>query len=288
MLCSHQTSLTPTLCRCLFLATFKPLSQKVTHLSIHIKGNFVFTRYNYVKPEMSVQEEVLAVKGKGKGLDLDLGPYNAAPVSNNENKAGPSQKPKFTRSSMNSTANADWMPASLNTPAADPTNKGPSYINKKVPSRYINLHIYEKAIVPALIDCFKVRTSPLAFITIQGPMELSLRRHIISSLSPSFMSSLILLAEAGYSLNDSAQTTQVQAWEASTPELVFLKKGIQDPDDFGQWEKEGMENVNMHSLGEWVVPSGKGAREVWGWRVGGPGVKVWRGPSGGWHGRDGI
>ncbi|KAH0134793.1 hypothetical protein KCU67_g16347, partial [Aureobasidium melanogenum] len=60
------------------------------------------------------------------------------------------------------------------------------------------------------------------------------------------------------------------------------------PDDFGQWNKESMESVNMHALGDWIVPSGKGARGVWGWRVSGPRVKVWRGPAGGWNGRDGI
>lgn len=236
---------------------------------------------------MHIQEEVLAVKGKGKGVDRDLGPYNAAPVSTN-NQAGSSNKPKFTRSSMNSTANADWMPSSLKTPATDSSNKGPSYVTKKVPSHFINLHIYEKAIVPALINIFRDRTSPLDFITIQGPMELSLRRHIISSINPAFMSSMILHTEAGYSIHDNAQISQVQAWEASGPELVFLKKGIQDPDDFGQWNKESMADVNMHALGEWIVPSGKGARGVWGWRVGGPRVKVWKGPSVGWYGRDGI
>lgn len=284
----HISDLTDRLLfRCLFLATFKPLSQKVAHLSIHIKGNILFTRHNYVKPEIHINEEVLAVKGKGKGLEHDLGPYNAAPVSN-DNKADPLKKPKFTRSSMNSTANADWLPSSLNTPAAETAKKGSSYITKKVPSHLINLHIYEKAIIPALIDLFKDRPSPLAFITIQGPMELSLRRHIISSINPSFMSSMILLNEAGYSINDEPQVSQVQAWEASGPELVFLKKGIQDPDDFGQWNKKSMEDVNMHALGEWIVPSGKGARGVWGWRVGGPRVKVWRGPVGGWNGRDGI
>lgn len=189
---------------------------------------------------------------------------------------------------MNSTANADWIPPSHDTLAADSSNKGPSYVTKKVPSHLINLQIYEKAIVPALIDLFKDRTSPLGFITIQGPMELSLRRHIISSINPAYMSFTILRAEAGYSIHDNVQVSQVQAWEASGPELVFLKKGVQDPGDLGQWNKESVKDVNMHALGEWLVPSGKGARGVWGWRVGGPRVKVWKGPSVGWYGRDGI
>jgi hypothetical protein len=286
-----STLLTTPSRRCMFLANFEEYSRNVTHLSIYIEGANVFTRNNYVRPEITIQEEVLPVQGKGKGLDHELGLHYTAPIPNDEHEDYPSKKPKFTRSSMNSTANADFMLASLNTPAATPANnKGSTYITKKVPSHLINLHIYEKAIIPALINVFKGRNPPLPFITIQGPMELSLRRHIIGSLNPSYLSNNILHTEAGHAPNDAPAITQVQTWEASRPEMALLRRGVQDPDDFGQWEKQktGMQSVNMHGLGEWIVPSGKGARGVWGWRAQGPGVKVWSGPSVSWAGREGV
>jgi hypothetical protein len=274
----------------MFLANFEDYSHKVTHLSIYIEGPNVFTRNNYVKPEITIQEEVLPVQGKGKGLDHELGLHYPVPVHDDDLEKPPSKKPKFTRSTMNSTANADFMPASLNTPAAPPTKKGPTYITKKVPSHLINLHIYEKAIIPALINVFKNHSPRLSFITIQGPMELSLRRHIISSINPSFMSNTTLNTEAGYAPTDAAAIAEVQTWEAGHPEMALLRRGVQDPDDFGQWNKQatGMQSVNMHGLGEWIVPSGKGARGVWGWKTQGPGVKVWRGPGVGWAGREGV
>ena len=43
----------------MFLANFEPFSHNVTHLSIYIEGPNVFTRNNYVKPEITIQEEVL-------------------------------------------------------------------------------------------------------------------------------------------------------------------------------------------------------------------------------------
>ncbi|KAI4728281.1 hypothetical protein E4T49_03956 [Aureobasidium sp. EXF-10728] len=273
---------------CLFLATFAPLCKNVIHLSIYIKGTNLFTRHNYVKPEITIQEEVpLPVKGKGKGIDADLGPYNSAPVLNGISE-GVAKKPKFTRSSMNSLANADFMPPPLPTPAAETSGKDPSYTTKKVPSHKINMHIYEKAIVPAIIDMFATREQPLHFITIQGPMQLSLRRHIISALNPSYLSSALLATEAGHNPLDSAAVRPVETWEASDPDISLVGKGTQDPNDFGQWGKQGMGEVNMHGLGEWIVPSGKGARGVWGWRVGGVGVRVWKGPSTSWAGREGI
>ncbi|CAD0107477.1 unnamed protein product [Aureobasidium uvarum] len=256
---------------------------------IYIKGTNLFTRHNYVKPEITIQEEVpLPVKGKGKGVDADLGPYNSAPAFDGNNE-GAAKKPKFTRSSMNSTANADFIPPSLTTLTADTSSKrGPSYTTKKIPSPKINIHVYEKAIIPAIIDMFANRDPPLAFITIQGPMQLSLRRHIISSINPGYMSSLSLLTEAGHHYLDNAAVHPVELWEAHNPEVTFLKRGIQDPEDFGQWRKHSLKDCNMHGLGEWIVPSGKGARGIWGWRVNAPGVKVWRGPSTSWVGREGI
>lgn len=266
----------------MFLANFEDYSHKVNHLSIHIEGPNVFTRNNYVKPEITVQEEVLPVQGNGRGLDHELGLHYPAPVPDDKVEEHLAKKPKFTRSTMNSSANADFMPASLNTPAAPP--KASYYVTKKYPSHLINLHIYEKAIIPALINIFKNRTPPLPYITIQGPMELSLRRHIISSINPRYLSNVVLRAEYGNSPADAAAIAAVETWEASHPEMVRLRRGVQDPEDFSQWERQKDGEAHMHNLGEWIVPSGKGARGVWGWRTQGPGVKVWRGPSEVWRG----
>ena len=270
----------------MFLADFERYSHNVDHLSIHLEGSYVFTRNNYVKPEITVQEEVLPVQGRGKGLDHELGFHYPAPVPDDKVEEHLAKKPKFTRSTMNSSANADFMPASLNTPPAGP--KGSYYRTKKHPSHLINLHIYEKAFIPTLINVFKDRTLPLPYITIQGPMELSLRRHIISSINPHYLSNHVLRAESGNSPADAAAVAEVQAWEASHPEMVLLRRGIQDPDDFSQWERQKDGEAHMHNLGEWIVPSGKGGRGVWGWRTQGPGVKVWRGPSESWDGREGV
>jgi hypothetical protein len=87
-------------------------------------------------------------------------------------------------------------------------------------------------------------------------MELSPRRHIISSLNPTYISNPILHAEAGYSSNDTTAIAEGQTWEISHPEMALLRRGIQDSDDFGQWEKQktGMQSVNMHSSGGWIMP----------------------------------
>ncbi|KAI5244890.1 hypothetical protein E4T43_03557 [Aureobasidium subglaciale] len=268
---------------CLFLATFAPLSQKVTHLVIHIKGNTIFTRNNYIKPQLHTYEEIIPHKGKGKGVERELGlDFSDPPPDIYE--PDPSILPKFTRSSMNSRANADYIaPRSLDTPIQP--NKH-HFITKKVPAYKTSVHVYEKAIIPALINMFANRSPPLLFITIQGPIHLSLRRHIISSLNPSYLSNPILFTEAGYATADAARIAEVEAWEASFPEVKSLKEGVQDLEDFSQWDKTSMDEVNFHGLGEWVVPSGKGGMGTWAWKV--AGSKVFRGPSLGWLGRDGV
>jgi hypothetical protein len=45
-------------------------------------------------------------------------------------------------------------------------------------------------------NVFKGRDPSLSFINIQGLMELSLRRHIISSLKPTYISNTILHARS--------------------------------------------------------------------------------------------
>ncbi|KAI5196239.1 hypothetical protein E4T39_07867 [Aureobasidium subglaciale] len=268
---------------CLFLATFAPLSQNVTHLVIHIKGNTIFTRNNYVKPQLHTYEEVIPHKGKGKGVECDLGLHFSDPPPDTY-EPEPSILPKSTRSSMNSRANANYIaPRSLDT-SIQPKN--PHFMTKKVPAYKTSLHMYEKAIIPALINVFAGRTPALSFITIQGPIHLSLRRHIISSLNPSYRSNPILATEAGYATADASRIAEVEAWEASFPDLRNLKEGIQDPEDFSQWDKTCMDEVNFHGLGEWVVPSGKGGMGTWGWKI--AGSRVFRGPALGWLGRDGV
>jgi hypothetical protein len=102
------------------------------------------------------------------------------------------------------------------------------------------------------LNVFKGCSPSLCFITIQRPMELSLHRHMISSPNPAYISNTILHTEADYSSRVTTAIAEVQAWEASHPEMALLRRGIQHPDDFGQWEKQktGMQSVDMHGLAE--------------------------------------
>jgi hypothetical protein len=46
-------------------------------------------------------------------------------------------------------------------------------------------------------------------------------------------------------------------WETShLAEMALLRRGIQDPDGFDHWEKQktGMQSVDMHGSGGWIMP----------------------------------
>ncbi|THW60885.1 hypothetical protein D6D19_10043 [Aureobasidium pullulans] len=257
---------------CMFLRDFERLSHNVKHLTITIKGNTLFTRYNYVKPDVTTSMWVPpANNGQDADLDNDVGqgPSN-----------GTAKKPKFTRTTANSRATAALLD-SLNAPAPDPSSEG-KYVVKRVSADKVAVHVSEKAIVKTLIEVFRGRSLP--YITIQGPIEISLRRHLIGRINPEYLHSPVLFIEAGYDDADGVRAMQVALWESSLPDPHRIGGGTQDAEDFREWHKGEEDSINYHGLGEWLVPSGKGGRSFWGWRV--TNAKVFRGPVNGWLGRN--
>ncbi|TIA44049.1 hypothetical protein D6C83_06038 [Aureobasidium pullulans] len=257
---------------CMFLRDFERLSHNVKHLTITIKGNTLFTRYNYVKPDVTTSMWVPpANNGQDADLDNDVGqgPSN-----------GTAKKPKFTRTTANSRATAALLD-SLNAPAPDPSSEG-KYVVKRVSADKVAVIVSEKAIVKTLIEVFRGRSLP--YITIQGPIEISLRRYLIGRINPEYLHSPVLLIEAGYDDADGIRAMQVALWESSLPDPHRIGGGTQDAEDFREWHKGEEDSINYHGLGEWLVPSGKGGRSFWGWRV--TNAKVFRGPVNGWLGRN--
>ncbi|CAD0052959.1 unnamed protein product [Aureobasidium pullulans] len=231
--------------------------KETTHLKIVINstefgdweddGNTLFTRYNYIKPEMTTSMWVPpANNGQDADLDNDVGQGSSN---------GTAKKPKFTRTTANSRATAALL-ASLNAPAPDPSSEG-KYVVKRVSADKVAVIVSEKAIVKTLIEVFRGRSLP--YITIQGPIEISLRRHLIGRINPEYLHSPVLFIEAGYDDADGVRATQVALWESSLPDPHRIGGGTQDAEDFREWHK-GEEDITN--------------------------AKVFRGPVNGWLGRN--
>lgn len=255
---------------CMFFRTFAPLSANLNHLTIIIRGNVLFTRNNYIKPQVFYSEEVVpARKEEDKGTPIK----EESPESNDESANEPAaplskkQQKKLKKAAHGKATRSSG--AAIKKEETTSAAKSPTSPKFKTVQRSpyaIELHIHEKLLVAQLLTLHK----PIPRINIRGPMELSLRRYLISSLNTDWNSNPQLITEAGFGARDSARVAEVEAWEQSVPEMKCIEDG-KGGEEFAAF-KGGM--------GRWVVPTGKGGRMLMGYRTNSIGTMWWKGPGG--------
>lgn len=143
---------------CIFLSNFAPLSDNLKKLTINVKGNVLFTRYNYFKAQIFTNETALVTDG-----------------SDDKQKVFNYQK-RSRAETANSKDGANHI--SLSTHIPIPTQD--KLKARAIPSSQVEMHLSEKLIVKQLLSLHK----PIREIIIRGPIELEFRRYLIEQLNP--------------------------------------------------------------------------------------------------------
>lgn len=241
------------------LRAFAPYSQNLQCLEIIIRGNNLFTRYNYIKPIISSRVPFGYVEEDSSSSSDD---YFDTPRSLRRSKKRP-QKPKRLQEMQS------------------PTSKTPElkYNKRFVPAEHIEMHITrEKAIISAILSLHK----PINMVAIRGYMELGLRRNLISTLNPNWNESTVCLTHSGFDSVDIHETDEVDRREEEflKSEESMVKIGaadalqLQDDVDFDEFAAQ--EESGCKKAAKKDVPTGKAGRQVYGWRA--TAVGAWKGP----------
>lgn len=229
------------------LGAYQSCCDRLEHITIIIQGSTLFTRLNYIKPLFHTTTEVFSNIIDAEDPDCD------------------NHSPTFRAGRKN-----------VNQPS--PRSVVTKYTNRSVPITNVAIHIAgEKAIITAL-KAF----SPIPRISIIGPMELSLRRELISSLNPNWQASPHCVAQYGLKPADAAKVAKTETLEAATIHTGYKMCPIgpnltQDGEDFGatKFTTKTRNAENLYGMpASFVVPTGKAGRVVLGWKAG----KTWRGP----------
>lgn len=238
---------------CMALGAFAPHSKNLEHLHITIKGSVLFTQFNYIRPALHTM------------VAFGYDPDERSSDSEASDAASSSEvKPPYKRP-----------PKLQEIPSPTSKFKTLKYTKRAVPYEKVGLHMAEKAIVSALLSLRK----PIPCITIQGPMELGLRRCLIATLNPEWTTSAHCYAQAGYAPADSKVVEETERRE----ELILstgsdmVKIGLNagsghDGEDFGT-----AKGRSRYSHAGMVVPTSKAGRQAYGWKA--TSVRAWKGPT---------
>lgn len=246
------------------LQAFAPISKNLEHLHITIRGPVLFTRFNYIKP---VLYDLVAF---GCLEDSDSSDYTSTELADSSPAANSATKPANHKKAKR--------PEEL---SPDSTVTAVKYKKRIISPDRVNLHITgEKEIIRTLLNLHK----PIPRITIQGYMELGLRRHLIRSLNPDWASSLHCTLQAGC-----GNRVPKAVEEAAKREEICLTTGASMVKIHTMGQEGEMEGAAQHFFGlgmgrgrgdtggrGWPVCTGGAGRQVYGWKA--STVHAWRGP----------
>ncbi|KAF1356590.1 hypothetical protein BDV97DRAFT_417942 [Delphinella strobiligena] len=233
------------------LQAYAPLSEKLEHLQIEIKGKVLFTRLNYSKPIMYRSVPYGYPEGDSDS-DSDSGTPSPPAKSS-------SLKPKTTASDTKPRPKKAKNMTELDSPSRSSVK---AYKQRVIPPDTITMHVADKAFIPSLLNLHK----PIPRITIQGPMSIDLRRHLIEKLNPDWKNSPQLTLQAGYGPADSDDVKRTLKFETEC-----LDKAANAIKVAVTGEDEAKEDKDKSA--------GKGCwqRCVYGWRA--DAVHGWKGPK---------
>ncbi|KAL1311025.1 hypothetical protein AAFC00_001243 [Neodothiora populina] len=227
------------------LRAYAPLSQRLTHLTIVVKGANLFTRSNYIKPLL----------------------YDMASFGYTEDFA--------SECGGADVLEQDYKKDSRKIEQLLPNGEGnvTKYQRRAIGSDQVNLHVTgEKAIVTAIVNL----QLPIPHVTIYGYMEYGLRSYLVQTLNPEWEQDEDCLIQLGYVADD---FEDVQ--EAIHHEEECLIAGTHMVRISPVTEPDEMEHFNGPRLGRdnligWPLLTGRALRQVYGWR--GETLRAWKGP----------
>lgn len=285
------------------LLAYRPYSTRLRHLKLHIQGPVLFTEHNYLKPALHTsvppapaskpatpsrkRKRKLAdacALGSDDDDDDDDGPPPHPPDEQGVGGAkGRRMKPRGVERGDGLTvqlaANSDVRPDA-------------NYRYKKLPIDGGALpQVYPKAVVFAL-----EALAPVRWVSIAGPMEVELRRKLVTRLVPDWESQnggwnrmqlgLVESLSAEVYEADVREREGRSTGEGLRPLSGFSGPGgvsqaseRQDEEDFGGRKGKGYGMVQGMQFGMprgWVVPTGKAGRVMMGWDA----RKAWMGVRG--------
>lgn len=236
------------------LRAYAPLSEKLEHLQIEIKGKVLFTRLNYSKPVMYRGVPYGYPEGcSDSDSDSDPDTGTPSPQAKSSSLVG-----KKTSSETKPRPKKAKNMVELDSPTRSSVK---AYRQRVIPQDTIPFHVAEKAFIPFLLSLHK----PIPRITIQGPMSMDLRRYLIERLNPNWKDSPHLSLQAGYGPTDSDDVKKTLKFETES-----LEKGINAVKVAVTAEEEDKEDKDKSGKGCWQ-------RCIYGWRA--DTVHAWKGPK---------
>lgn len=235
------------------LRAYAPLSEKLEHLQIEIKGKVLFTRLNYSKPIMYRSLPYGYPKG-----DSDSDSDSEAGTPSPEVKTSPSKEKKTS----SETKPRPKKPKNMVELASPTRSSVKAYRQRVIPQDTIAFHVADKAFIPFLLSLHK----PIIRITIQGPMSMDLRRYLIERLNPNWKNSPHLNLQAGYGTTDSddvkkALKSETECLDRGTNAIKVVVTGDEET-------KEDKDKTGGKCCWQ---------RCIYGWRA--DTVHAWKGPK---------
>lgn len=231
------------------LRAYAPLSNNLVHLQIIVTGSVLFTQFNYIKPVIST-----------------MVPFGI-PVGDSDSESSTSDSPGSAQSGTPSGRNKKTQAMPSPTTFRNPITR---YNKRVVPQEKLAFHLTgQKAIITALLGLAK----PIPVITIEGPMEMAVRRNLIMALNPRWESSEHCQEQMGYDPNDCDAVEEAEKHEqemmSTGTEMVRLRSSdsADDADDFHLTASARPTN--------WEVLTGIAGRQAYGWKTT---TSAWMGP----------